>query len=220
MICKYEYNILSKFCSELYKNIKEYVLGTYEKTYSKNSNDLIKKILMNNSCKFSDESYYYTSTIIEDEYYIEFIIGAIGNDVNKCFDFIEYAGTDHLIIFLDAFDGLVDIPTVKDEISKIANDFIGKSNYFDTISKITNIFISTTSNKSIFTSTLSTTSAARVYRYAPYIIAGKLILDITGNLTENDVYGIDYNDLIKYIDNYNLSLCGIFENEDISVQIH
>ena len=94
-----------------------------------------------------------------------------------------------------------------------ADLFMGKQVYFDTICKIVNIFLATTTNPAIFTNQLAASAAARNYRFAPAIIAASIINDICGRFDENDASGIDYDFINDIIANnkINIALCGIYK---------
>lgn len=205
----FDNNPLKEFNDALEKEIKTLLNKNYKDEYE-SINSLIKVILMNNGCGFADESYGKSVFIMDNSYGIYFIIGGTGNKVNEFFDFINLNGMNYFVIFLDVFKDIMN-KNKFNEIAEIAAEILGNSNYFYTITKLVNIFITTIANQATFTSTLSTTAMASNYRFAPYIIAGSIIYNIVGELNENDVSGIDYNDLTEIINSgkIDLALYGI-----------
>ena len=197
MIGKYDVNPLLELHDSLKNAIKSYLYGHNINTPI---DPVAKAILANNGCKFHPDGAVYSSTMIMDGAYgLYFVAGAIGNDVNDCFDFINLNGMDHLVIFLGSFNGIDIKPDSNDEVALNADLFMGKQIYFDTICKIVN--------------QLAASAAARNYRFAPAIIAASIINDICGRFNENDASSIDYN-FINYIivnDKINMALCGIYK---------
>lgn len=204
MITKYDENPLIEFKDTLKEEIQNLLDGSYKTKYN-NIDSLVKLILMNNGCGFKEESYGYIKSIMDNSYYIYFIIGGEGNTINKIYDYIDINGMNYLVIFLDNFIGIN---------SEDDDNIFGKSNYFDNITKLVNIFILSISNPSIFTNTFSTTSIGKNYRNAPYIIAASIIKDINGEISENSVYGYSYDKLMDILNNnVKFALYGILQRE-------
>ena len=211
MIGKYDVNPLLELRDSLKNAIKSYLYGHNINTPVE---PVAKAILANNGCKFHpDGAAYSSTTIMNGEYGLYFVACAIGNDVNDCFDFINLNGMDYLVIFLGSFNGIDTKPDSNDEVALNADLFMGKQVYFDTICKIVNIFLATTTNPAVFTNQLATSAAARNYRFAPAIIAASIINDICGRFDENDASGIDYDFINDIIVNnkINMALCGIYK---------
>lgn len=187
---------------ELYKSLNFAIkYNTINDKFSK-IDSIMKLILENNGCSFvnnNDNILCYKDLIMNNSYALYFIIGGTGNDVNQCFDFIEFNGMKYLVIFLDHFADIKEENTDEDIVIKNIDAFMGKSTYFEKIVKIVQIFIATITTHAIYTPALSTSAAANVYRYAPSIIAGAIILNICGELNENDVSGIDYKSLMNFM---------------------
>lgn len=200
MLGSYRMNPLFEFYKSLGKEIRRAANNSLW-GYDNSIDDCMKPMLENNGCTFADDSKIYTTTtlLMNKTYVLCYIFGAKGNSVNECFDFLEFQGMKYLIIFLDCFIGMNEEPEIKDEIDKEAAEFMGKYEYYNMITKITNAFIYSIAPPAVFTSALSTTAAANVYRYAPDIIAGKIIYYVCGKLTENDISGIDYKTLWRFV---------------------
>ena len=173
------------------KNNKDEVWFPY---VGKDLNDeaVMKLILENNGCAFTDKSIVQLSTLKSTPNYIlGFICDAKANEVNNYYDYIEFFGTKYLIIFMDYFENFF-----KSEQPKI----IGRSVYFDAIKKIVDVFISTTTSAAELMGSLSTTAASNMYRFAGVFIASLIIDELVG-LNEDDVSMIAYDDLKDMITN-------------------
>ena len=199
---------------ELYLKINNAFINSNKLDYGIDT--LLRLILENNGCAFADNENKinsYKELIMNGTYTLYFIAGAKGNNINECFDFVEFNGMKYLIIFLDYFKDMKEnTHEFSNSIDKEAAEFMGKSIYFNRIVKIVQIFIATISNQAIFTPTLSTSAAANIFRYAPDIIAGKIVNNICGELNENDIDGIDYKTLTRFISNeyFDLTLYGVY----------
>lgn len=181
--------ILEEF--KWFKNNKDEVWFPY---VGKDLNDeaVMKLILGNNGCVFTDKSIIQLSTLKSTpNYVLGFMWDAQGNAVNNYYDYIEFFGTKYLIIFMDYFENFF-----KSEQPKI----IGRSVYFDAIKKIVDVFISTTTSAAELMGSLSTTAASNMYRFAGVFIASLIIDELVG-LNEDDVSMIAYDDLKDMITN-------------------
>lgn len=181
--------ILEEF--KWFKNNKDEVWFPY---VGKDLNDeaVMKLILGNNGCVFTDKSIIQLSTLKSTpNYVLGFMWDAQGNAVNNYYDYIEFFGTKYLIIFMDYFENFF-----KSEQPKI----IGRSVYFDAIKKIVDVFISTTTSAAELMGSLSTTAASNMYRFAGVFIASLIIDELVG-LNEDDVSMIAYDDLKGMIAN-------------------
>lgn len=219
MVGKFNTNHIKEFRDKLAQNISYYIGDTYIQYghYDKIDN-LLKLILLNNGCKISDQVYGKSVFIMDETYGIYFVIGAIGNDINKIYDLVDIDGMTYLVIFLDAFNG-IDNNNTKEETNGITNyeTLFGKSNYFMDICKLVDVFIKMISNPFIFANDFSTTAIANNYRYIPYIIAGYIFLTVRKELTEDDIEGcgIPLPELLEYIYS-DLSLYGIRKRNEIT----
>lgn len=202
--------------NSLKNNIKVCSDRLYKETYE-GIDPLMRLILSNNGCAFSDNVYAHCDYILDGSYGLYYIIGGKANATNDNYDYVELKGMPYFVIFLDTFMDINDIPGEFDnEISKAASAFMGKSAYFDAIVTIINAFMSTLSNAGLYSSTLSTTAAGFVRRRTPFIIAGKIIKEICGEVNENDIAGIEIKYLLKFVNNdrlFSLSLYGVYELE-------
>ena len=157
-----------------------------------NDEAVMKLMLENNGCAFTDKSIIHLSTLESTpNYVLGFMWDAKANLVNNYYDYIEFFGTKYLIIFMDYFENFF-----KPEQPKI----IGRSVYFDAIKKIVDVFISTTTSAAELMGSLSTTAASNMYRFAGVFIASLIIDELVG-LNEDDVSMIAYDDLKGMITN-------------------
>lgn len=208
MTGKYDVNPLHAFYTTLDRAIDEYVSDSY--INDKNKIDQIAKlILSNNGCDFVDESYQLIYKMNED-ISVMCIFGAKGNNVNVCYDVFEFNGMTYFVIFMDCFEGIDKSLDADDEFERKAKEFMGYSEYFDTIVSLTNKFIALIVNPATLQNGMSTTAAADNHRFAPILIAGK-ILNEYHKLTENDIYGIELDYLNELLGRYDLALYGIRE---------
>lgn len=167
---------------------------------------LLKNILMNNGCGFiadGQEPTMLQYDLIEDQYVLCFICGGKANSVNEYFDYVYFNGTQYLVVFLDYFMDIMSARSTDeiDIIESTAKDFMGASIYFDAISKITSIFLTTLLNPAVFTSALSTTSAGLLARNLPLIVAANFVYNCLGTLEEEDIYGhMSLQVLTDYLD--------------------
>lgn len=209
MIGKYDVNPLEQFEKILDKAMDEYIGGSY--VHESNKIDQIAKlILLNNGCSFTDESYQLVYKTVYDNISIMCIFGAKGNNVNVCYDVFEFNGLTYFVIFMDCFEGLDKPLDADNEFDRKAKEFMGYSDYFDTIVNITNKFIALTAIPTVLQNGMSTTAIADNYRFVPIIIAGKL-LSRYHELTENDIYGTELDYLKELVGKYPLTLYGIRE---------
>lgn len=212
----YDNSPFEEIYNSLRKNIEIYSNRSYMDVYG-DIDPLMKLILSNNGCAFNNNIYSYCDYILDGSYGLYYIIGGKANAANDNYDYVELKGMPYFVIFLDTFENINDIPSEFDnDISRAASAFMGKSVYFDAIITITNAFMSTLSNAGLYSSTLSTTAAGFTRRRTPFIIAGKIIKDICGEVNENDIAGIEFEYLLKYVNNdrlFSLSLYGIYELE-------
>ena len=205
---------------EIYNSLKNNIKVCSDRSYKEIYEDidpLMRLILSNNGCAFSDNVYAHCDYTLDGSYGLYYIIGGKANVTNDNYDYVELKGMPYFVIFLDAFMDINDMPREFDnEISKAASAFMGKSVYFDTIVTLINAFMSTLSNAGLYSSTLSTTAAGFVRRRTPFIIAGKIIKEVCGEVNENDIAGIDIKYLLKFVNSdklFSLSLYGIYELE-------
>ena len=194
---------------ELYEVLRDRFVYNYNESVTNIDNDspLMKLILQNNGCSFTDKCVYIHKFLeYTNNYTICFMYGAMGNSVNEFFDYIEFYGMKYFIIFMDYFkDFGENKPSTNDEVNDTLNELMGNSVYFDAIKKIVDVFIYTTVNPSLMNSFLSTTSAANNYRYMGIFIAAKIIDEKCG-LTENDVSVMNYEELKNTIDTISMKL--------------
>ena len=188
--------------NEIYNINNDVDLSEYE-----NCKDNTKLILMNNGCKFKDD--FKIKNIINKDFNIDFttIIGAFGNDINQYYDVINYCGITEIVIFLDYFRGL-----------KESNDpILGKSIYFNAITKLIEIFLLSYYNPITMTGpTFNSTAAGNMLRWTPMLIAGYILERLVG-LDENDIEGcgINYNYMMDTLNNNSIKeiLMGIRTKE-------
>lgn len=179
--------ILSEF--KWFKNNKDEAWFPYIGRTMNTDESVMKLILENNGCAFTDKSIIHLSTLKSTpNYVLGFMWDARANEVNNYYDYIEFFGTKYLIIFMDYFENFF-----KSEQPKI----LGRSVYFDAIKKIVDVFISTTTSAAELMGSLSTTAASNMYRFAGVFIASLIIDEFVG-LNEDDVSMIAYDEL-KYM---------------------
>lgn len=202
---------------ELYEVLRAYIgFGENSSIRSLNNEDaILKLILENNGCAFSDGARYrFKELAYTPNYTLYFIYGAKGNSVNEFYDYIEIYGMKNLIIFMDYFEDLNKSYNPSNDIDKNLQELMGNSIYFDAIKKIVDVYISTTTNAAELMGSESTTAASNMYRFAGLLIAAKIIDDTIG-LTENDVSTIRYEDLRKMLNRpFEIVLLGIRVNDD------
>jgi hypothetical protein len=157
-----------------------------------NDEAVMKLMLENNGCAFTDKSIIHLSTLESTpNYVLGFMWDAKANLVNNYYDYIEFFGTKYLIIFMDYFENF---------FNPEQPEIIGRSVYFDAIKKIVDVFISTTTSAAELMGSLSTTAASNMYRFAGVFIASLIIDELVG-LNEDDVSMIAYDDLKDMITN-------------------
>jgi hypothetical protein len=208
MVGKYNTNHLQQFGRILRYAIETAIHENYDNDNCTEVDAITKLILLNNGCAFADKSYQKIYNTDNDSVAVLCIYGAQGNAANTIYDVIEFNGLNYLVCFMDNFKDMGKTSEATDEISRIADEFMQYSQYFDYICTLVNKFIALTSNNSLLQNGMAATAAANNYRYAPLIIAGSIVSQYH-ELTENDVYGIELDYLNDLIKNYNLSLYGI-----------
>lgn len=217
MLAKYSDNQVEIFSNILCNEIKNYVKGDF-KEYS-DIDPIAKLILLNNGCTFDNNSKSKDTMLVkEDTMLIEentfgvlFITNAKGNKINKIYDVFEINGTIYFTIFLDTFYGINKSSDENESFITSPDLIFGKSAYFMDIYNLTLKFIKLTMNPVLLTSEFINTSASYNSRINPLIVAGRIILEICGDLTDLDVEGsgISAEELKEYISHYRLSLYGI-----------
>lgn len=214
---KYETDLMLNFES-LFKIYLRHYLNNNIIPSSTKIDPLAKMILANNGCRFSDETYVNEEYIINKEYVLYFITGALGNEINEIFDFINIHGTVYFVIFLDAFKNINKKSESKNGITN-PDDILGKSLYYKYLYKLANIFIRTTTNPIYFTTDYINTTIANNARYNSHIFAGSVIKEICGQITENDVEGsgIDYKTLLSIIKCSSLAYYGVRNRDEIKI---
>ena len=99
MKAKYDVDPLVRIYNILNEEIKSYLDFVHNPKYGlkyKIIDDIIKLILQSNDCKFS--SYVLARECkISDDYYLYLVSGAIGNDINQYYDYIEIILNDDVI---------------------------------------------------------------------------------------------------------------------------
>ena len=194
MVGKYDVDPLGVLYTILlnhFTDLKEKTMPEYN-----NIDPIMEMILKNNSCAFKDNCYAYERSLgqYSDSVFVVFIYGAIGNDANKYFDFIEFYGAHYYIIFMDEFKGIID-PRIKYEEDPLGFE-MGKSDYFDQIKNIVDMFI----NIEFSTQVPVASAAASRYRLSGIIIAASIINEICdGGFTEQDYSGMKYEECLRLI---------------------
>ena len=140
------------------------------------------------------------------------IFGAKGNNVNICYDVFEFNGMVYFAVFMDCFEGIDKPLDADNEIDRKAKEFMGYSDYFDTIVHMTNKFIALIANPATLQNGMSTTAVADNYRFVPILIAGKILSEYH-ELTENDIYGIELDYLNELLSRYQFAMYGIRDKE-------
>lgn len=197
-------NPLNELYTVLHENIKHD--SNYE-TKSIDNEPILKLMLANNGCGFT-ENCVYRQSFLENtaNYGIYYLFGAQANEANGFFDYIEFFGMKYLIIFMDYFKDFYTQPELTDdEVENTLNRLMGKSIYFDALKKIVDVYISTTVPAAELMGSLSSTSASLNYRYAGVFIAAKILDDEVG-LTEDDVSCISYDDIRTALDTLGIPL--------------
>ena len=210
MLAKYSDNPVEIFSDILCNEIKNYVKGDF-KEYS-DIDPIAKLILLNNGCTFDNNSKSKDTMLIEEDTFgVLFITNAKGNKINKIYDVFEINGTIYFTIFLDTFYGINKSSDENESFITSPDLIFGKSAYFMDIYNLTLKFIKLTMNPVLLTSEFINTSASYNSRINPLIVAGRIILEICGDLTDLDVEGsgISAEELKEYISHYRLSLYGI-----------
>ena len=165
-------------------------------------------ILKNNACRFSYDTTCYKVRIDED-YFIYFVYGAIGNEINVCYDYIEYKRIKRLIIFADVFDRYINNTIEEDPIG-----ILGKSIYFEYFKKIFEVFILTYYPN--YSQIPLTTAARSLYDKSPIYLTAKIINNKYGLEPEDQEY-MRYKEIKHIVDEYSAELlcAGIYNIENI-----
>jgi hypothetical protein len=200
---------------ELYNNLIKYIYNYLNNNDLNNYEDIdniAKLILINNGCEISDNAIGKISKIMDNNYGLYFIIGGSGNRINQSYDLIEINGMPYLIIFLDYFKDINYKYNGNDPIKISEQSIMGKYNYYNELVKISQAFVNSIHNSSYSNNELNTTAIGNICRNIPIIIAGNIIYNICGEITENDVE-TDYEFINNIISNglFKLSLYGIYE---------
>lgn len=178
----------------------EYIRDNLNKNmiYDEDLDKICKLILINNSCMMSDKVTYRSHELINSHpgYFILFVEGAKGNKICDFYDYIEFYGAKYMVIFIDKFKAMfIDQPDA----------ILGRSMYVDNISKLVDLLIATTTCITELSGGFTSCAANNNYRFAPMIIACDIINRLF-TLSENDVSTIDYNDIMKMLNNISLAL--------------
>ena len=201
---------------ELYSSLSESLISYFKNLsgYKKEMDNVLQLILKNNKCEFRDTVYSKEVYIMNGNYLLYFISGAVGNKNNDFFDYVELNGLKILVIFVDFFKNIFSDNSHNNSISKALGEVMGRSMYFNIIKNIVYIFNSTSSTTNTETKLLYETSIAKINMLAPDIIGARVLYDITNELNEIDIEGslIEYKDLMDNIINGNIKLVlyGIF----------
>lgn len=208
MLAKYSDNPIEEFSNILCNEIRNYN-NDYLQEYS-DIDSICKLILLNNGCKINDSSKSKYVLILDESLVLYFITNAEGNEVNKIYDVFEVNGTIYFTIFLDNFKGIN--KSNDNDLNITSPDLLfGKSTYFMDVYNLTLKFIKLTTNPILLTAEFASTSIGYNSKINPLIVAGRIILEICGELTDLDVEGsgITAKELIEYISHYKSSLYGI-----------
>lgn len=210
MIGIYDNNPYQELYDVLYDYIHNYInndLSDYNEI-----DNLVKLILINNGCEISNKTIGKSTTIMDNNYGLYFIINGFGNKINQSYDLIEINGMVYLVIFLDYFKDINYEYTGNDPIKISEQKLMGRYNFYNELVKIVQAYIDSTHHSAYDNNKLNTTSIGNIYRNIPILIAGNIIYNICGKLTENDVEN-DYEFINDIISNglFKLSLYGIYE---------
>ena len=207
MKVKYDVDPLVRIYNILNEEIKSYLDFVHNPKYGlkyKIIDDIIKLILQSNDCKFS--SYVLARECkISDDYYLYLVSGAIGNDTNPYYDYIEIYGSKYLVVFLDYFKDMTPKPKYNDgSIESIANSFMGNYNYTEAIKTIVETYINSCVECN---NSLDSTSAQFRYYTAPIYISSKIINNLVG-LEEEDIGNtmFSYKEILDKITNTSIEL--------------
>lgn len=208
MYAKTDLNFLKEFHQILYNQFSLFKIFFINASPNPISNDRVLELLLkNNGCGISDDCHYNVVSLRSvSDYYIYFIYGAAANQANDYFDYIEIMGTKNLVIFMDYFSDLIRKKEVNkdDAIDAELDRLMGRSVYFDAIKKLTDIFTSTITVVPAI-GALTSTSAANAYRFAGVFIAADII-GLFGELTENDISYISFEDLKEMMNSIPMNL--------------
>lgn len=202
-------NPLFEFHNVLLKQFQNLKNGTSDVSYCITPSRILKLILHNNGCQV-DNMVYAIDNIksLGDGYEIIFAYNSMGNGSNIFFDYVEIYNTKILVIFMDHFKNMFE---PRKPISEGIETLTDRSQYFEAIIKISNVFIETFAPMAEIMGSLSATSAATLYRLAPTFIAGNILIELA-DFTEDDAPGgaTQITDLINKT-GIKLLLCGIRE---------
>ena len=167
-------------------------------------------ILMNNGCRLAEDVELIYVTLDQSPIDVIFIQHGLGNETNEFFDYIEYADSKAMVVFLDYFhkirrDG---DPMPEDPYQKSYIDLYGNSECYDAIKRITDIFISLVTLPAVHMNLLSATAASNMYRWNSSIIAASII-DKIKPLEDVDVTDMSLDVANRLITNVETRLKGI-----------
>lgn len=216
MKAKYDVNPYYDLYMSLDKQIK-YIATGYPNmdVFYKPIEGMALRILQNNGCRFVDNRANWLTkveTIIEDEVYIMYVKGGMGNDINEYFDIISLNGSYYVVIFIDYFANInISQPsnTKSEDPSDILAAEMGNSRYYDAIKKIVEISALLFVSPAINVSSMLSTAAAGCVKWNPAIIAIH-ILNSINPITENDIPDMDAKTMAEIAEsNIVLQLYGI-----------
>lgn len=145
-------------------------------------------LLANNGCRLSDNLTVYYVDLDCSPIDLIFIGGALGNEANEFFDYIEFDGLNAIVIFKDHFANIIhaDDPIPDDPVQKDFIENFGNSGYYDDIKRISDIYLALISNPAVHMNMLAATAAANMYRWNSSIIAA-YVLDKIKPITDVDI---------------------------------
>ena len=216
MKAKYDVDPLVRIYNILNEEIKSYLDFVHNPKYGlkyKIIDDIIKLILQSNDCKFS--SYVLAREFkISDDYYLYLVSGAIGNDTNPYYDYIEICGSKYLVVFLDYFKDMKPKPKYNDgSIESIANSFMGNYNYAEAIKTIVEIYIDTCKE---YCKLPTSTCAEFRYYTAPIYISAKILNNLVGFQEEDTGNSmLSYDQIMKSINSISIEalILGIYKTD-------
>lgn len=196
MHAKYDENLMIKFYNIFRENLIIAMKSNIEYEYTV-IDPLLKTILLNNSCKISeDKEAFYKEVNLYENTYICFVSYMMGNDVNKYFDYITFNGSKYFIIFMDYFkDVITDAITVSsdDEIKNNLHSLMGLSVAYDAITKMVDVLFYSVI-ESPLPSSLLATCAGSMQRFNASIVAMH-ILKYYKDLNTDDIPDMRQSDI-------------------------
>ena len=208
MKIKYDYNPLFKLYKEL--DYAMYGIVNHKNNNDEETDDLINTLVGYNSAKLSNDVKSKTVEICDDVY-LYLLYGAIGNDFNEVFDYIDIYGSSYIIVYMDYFKdiktediGSEDSLDMGEKLSYI----MGNSNAFNGICSIVEFFIRLTNKVKPNPGSIQ----EKINSIAPTMIAAN-ILNRIKPLTENDCDGaiIPYERIMELLKlNIDNILIGLF----------